>query len=174
MRRNLGYAASMCLLLALLISGCNLPSGAAAPNAAATFVAATLSVLQTRAAATLTAVPMPSDTMTSAPVVVGPPTSTSTPQNPVVTVLALCWTGPGDAYPVVSSVKVGTSVELLGIGSVAGWFIIKNPTYHDLCWIQANNLKIDPNLNLSTLKIYNPPPTPGPTETEVPPPTDTP
>ena len=174
MRRNLGYVASICLLLALAISGCNLPSNAAAPNVAATLVAATLSVLQTKAAATLTAAPMPSDTVAPAPVIVGPPTSTATPQNPTVTQLALCWTGPGDAYPVVSSVKVGTSVELMGVGSVSGWYIIKNPTYHDPCWIQASNLKIDPNLNLSTLKIYNPPPTPGPTETEVPPPTDTP
>ena len=173
MRSHLGYAASICLLLCLLAAGCNLPSGESNVDAAATLAAATLDALRTAVAATLTAAPPPSSS-TLPPVVAAPPTLTSAPQNPVVTQLALCWTGPGNAYPVVSSVKVGVSVELMGVGSVAGWYIIKNPTYHDPCWIEGKNLKIDPNYNLSTLKIYNPPPTPGPTETEVPPPTDTP
>jgi uncharacterized protein YgiM (DUF1202 family) len=171
MRSHFGYAASICLILCLLVAGCNLPSAKSGVNAVATGAAATLDALRTAVAATLTAAPPPS-TSTLLPAIPAPPTITSTPQNPVVAQLALCWTGPGNAYPVVSSVKVGTSVELMGVGSIAGWYIIKNPTYHDPCWIEGKNLKIDPNFNLSTLKIYNPPPTPGPTETEVPPPTD--
>ncbi len=175
MRSHLGYAASICVLLCLVAAGCNLPSGDdnSGVDAAATSAAATLDALRTAVAATLTAA-LPPDTPIPAPVTAAPPASTSTPQNTVVTILALCWTGPGNAYPVVSSVKVGTSVELMGVGSIAGWYVIKNPTYHDACWIEGKNLKIDPNFNRSTLKIYNPPPTPGPTETEVPPPTDTP
>ena len=176
MRSHLGSAASICLILSLLAAGCNLPSGKSNVDAtavSATSAFATLGALRTAVAATLTAAPPP-DTPTSAPVIPPPPVSSSTPQNTVVTILALCWTGPGNVYPVVSSVKVGVSVELMGVGSIAGWYIIKNPTYHDPCWIEGKNLKIDPNYNLSTLKIYNPPPTPGPTETLVPPPTDTP
>ena len=167
---DLGYTASVCLILCLLTAGCNLPSAKSNVNAAATSAAATLDALRTAVAATLTAA-LPADTPTSAPVIPPPPASTSTPQNTVVTQLALCWTGPGNAYPVVSSVKVGVNAELIGVGSIAGWYIIKNPTYHDPCWIEGKNLKIDPNYNLSTLRIYNPPPTPGPTETQVPPPT---
>jgi uncharacterized protein YgiM (DUF1202 family) len=171
MRRNFVYSALTFVLLILMVSGCNLPAGKSGVDAAATFAAATVNAFETAIAATLTAAPV-SIPPTTAPVIVGPPTSTATPQNPIVSQLALCWTGPGNAYPVVSSVKVGTSVELIGVGSISGWYIIRNPTYHDPCWIEAKNLKIDPNYNLSTLKIFNPPPTPGPTET--PEPTDTP
>jgi hypothetical protein len=81
----------------------------------------------------------------------------------VVIQKALCWRGPGGAYPVVSSVKVGTVVVLLGVGSIPGWLIIENPIYHDRCWIEVKNLQIDPNLNLAALTVFNPPPTPGPT-----------
>lgn len=79
--------------------------------------------------------------------------------------------GPGNAYPVVSAVKSGARVELIGVGSIAGWFIIRNPIYHDPCWIEAKDLQIDPRYDVSQLQIYNPPPTPGPTETPIPTPT---
>ena len=170
MRNPFGHVASICLILCLLAAGCNLPSGTSAVNAVATNAAATLYALRTAVAATLTAAP-PSSTPTLPPVSTALPTFTSAPQDTVVTQLALCWTGPGNAYPVVSSVKAGTSVTLMGVGSIAGWYIIQNPRYHDPCWIQANSLKIDPNYDLSALRIYNPPPTPGPTETPSPVPT---
>jgi uncharacterized protein YgiM (DUF1202 family) len=129
-------------------------------------VAATVFALQTSLSASQTALadqlsiptatPQPSATNTSAP-------ASPTPRQTVVKTTALCSTGPGSVYDVVSSVKAGTPVQLLGIGSKSGWFVIENPTYHDRCWIEAKNLDVDPNLNLTTLKVFNPPPTPGPT-----------
>jgi hypothetical protein len=157
-------------LLLLVASGCNLPSSSPPADVGATMIAATVSVLQTDAAASATAAvtppPVPSEAPTPTSYV--SPTSTAEPQPPTVTDLSLCYTGPGPVYPVVSSVKAGTQVKILGVGSTVGWFVIENPTYHDRCWLEASNLQLDPNLNVAGLKVYNPPPTPGPKETPVP------
>ena len=156
--------------LLAVASGCTLPSSSAPADAGATMIAATVSVLQTDAAASATAAvtpsPVPSEAPTPTPY--RSPTATPEPQAPVVTNLSLCYTGPGPVYPVVSSVKAGTEVKILGVGSTIGWFVIENPTYHDRCWLEAANLQIDPNLDVAGLQVYNPPPTPGPKETPIP------
>ncbi len=133
-------------------------------------VAATIFALQTDAAATQTqlVVQIPTSAATPVPTVTLTPSITPTPQNPVATKLTLCLTGPGNAYNVVSSIKAGTQVQLLGVGSVAGWFVIQNPVYHDRCWIDAASLHLDPGTNVSALKVFNPPPTPGPKATITP------
>jgi hypothetical protein len=162
------------MALGLAALACTMQAAAGNPAGTVTSLSGTLSAVQTGTAAALTAAaapaPLPGPPATAAASITPAP-PTAAPQNPTVTTLALCWTGPGNAYPVVSSVKAGTAVELIGVGSVPGWFIIPNPKYHDPCWIEAKNVKIDPNYNLSTLRVYNPPPTPGPTETAVPTPT---
>jgi hypothetical protein len=160
-------AAAACVLVA---AACNIPAGSPPADVGATMIAATVSVLQTDAAASATAAVTPSPVPPEAPTptLYLSPTATPEPQPPVVTKLALCYTGPGPVYPVVSSVKAGTQVNILGVGSITGWFVIENPTYHDRCWLEATNLQIDPNLNVAGLKIYNPPPTPGPKETPIP------
>ena len=154
----------------LVAAACNLPSSSEPADVGATMIAATVSVLQTDAAASATAAvtPSPIPTEPPTPTLYLSPTTTPEPQAPVVTKLSLCYTGPGPAYPVVSSVKEGTQVDILGVGSTVGWFVIENPTYHDRCWLEAGNLQIDPNLNVAGLQVYNPPPTPGPKETPVP------
>ena len=165
MRRMRRQHVSLSLTLFIAAMSCSLPGLASRPGLAATSVVATLFSLQTSAPASeevLATVAQPP----AAPLVpsaTSTPSPTQTPLPPVVIVKALCWRGPGSAYPVVSSIKVGTVVVLLGVGSNPGWFIIENPIYHDRCWIEAANLQIDPNLNVSLLKVYNPPPTPGPT-----------
>jgi uncharacterized protein YgiM (DUF1202 family) len=105
------------------------------------------------------------------------PTATNTiqpaPQKPTVLKTTLCWIGPGTEYEVVSSLKQGENVEVIGRGSIDGWLIIRNPTYHDPCWVQASDLQVDASLDVNALQIYNPPskptktprPTPEPTET---------
>jgi hypothetical protein len=156
--------------MAIAVSACNLPAGVSSVDLGATMIAATVAALQTGVAASQTAqvTVAPPPTVTLTPSVQPSPAATPVPKNPTVNTLALCWQGPGPVYAVVSSIKQGTEVEILGVGSKAGWFVIDNPTYHDRCWIEAKSLNVDPNLNVSTLKIYNPPPTPGPKETPVP------
>ncbi len=159
------------LMTALIaaMAACTLPGYGSAVDSGATMIAATVAVLQTGVAGTQTAkvteVPPTLEATASAvptPLPIFTPLATVEPKPPVVTALALCWTGPGPAYPVVSSVKVGTAVDVLGVGSQTGWFVIQNPTYHNRCWIEAKNLQLDPNFSVAGLQVYNPPPTPGP------------
>jgi hypothetical protein len=106
------------------------------------------------------------------------PTSTNTtqptPQKPLVLRTTLCWVGPGTQFEVVSSLKQGENVEVIGRGSIDGWLIIRNPTYHDPCWAQANDLQVDASFDLNALQIYYPPPTPTRTPKPTPIPSATP
>ena len=154
----------LALLAALL--ACNLPAGVMNPILEAT------STAQPAAAATIALVPA-TETPTPAQAATNTslPSPTPTPQNPLVIIAALCWEGPGAIYEVVSAVKVGERVELLGRGSISGWWVIKNPIYRDPCWLPENTLQIDPGYNLSNLKVFSPPSTPTPTHLPSPTPT---
>jgi hypothetical protein len=163
----------ICITLITTVAACTLPGYGSSVDAGATMIAATVAALQTGVAASQTApvTPSPSPSTAPTPSPVGTATATVEPKQPVVASLALCWTGPGPAYTVVSSVKPGTAVDILGVGSKTGWFVIQNPTYHDRCWIEAKNLQLDPYFNVAGMPVFNPPPTPGPKETAVPTPT---
>jgi hypothetical protein len=67
-----------------------------------------------------------------------------------------CWFGPGPTFTLESNIAKGKAVELLGIGSVAGWYIIRNPYFHRPCWIQAIDLKIFPGTDPSTYPVMTP------------------
>ncbi len=155
---------------------CNLPAAMeaaeATPDTVATWVAASLT-------AQVGSAPIPSNT--PAPVESATPEATATgalptptPQNPLVLETTLCWQGPGAQYEVVSALKKGERVELIGQGSLAGWWIVNNPIYHDPCWAQAKDLQIEPSYDISGLKIFYPPPTPTSTPSNTPTPTNTP
>jgi len=161
--------------LLLILLACNLPSAATPTtvNLQETFVSGTLSALGTQAAASA---PVAESSATSAIPAseTRTPLPAATPQNPLVAKAALCWQGPGPVYEVVSAVKQGERVVLLGRGSTNGWWVIDNPIYHDPCWVMADVLQFDTGYNLSGLKVFNPPPTPTPTRTNTPVPTKTP
>lgn len=168
--------------ITILACGVNVSpsSGGDQANQAATIAAYTLDAIGTDAAVaqTLTAVaPAPSTPTTqilvTLPAAPDPGASSGGgTQKPTVITSTLCWLGPGNAYEVSSSVSSGTQVDLIGKGSIAGWWIITNPIYHDPCWLMADTLQIDPSFDTSTLKIYYPPatatPTPLPTFTPTP------
>lgn len=130
---------------------------------------------QASGASTIVPVPQP-EQATEPPVAAAPATETPTvtatlpPQDPLVLRSTLCWRGPGDLYVVVSGLKQGDRAKLLGKGSIPGWFILENPTYHDPCWVRASDVQIDPSVDLLSLKIYSPPPL-KPTKTPKPTPT---
>lgn len=165
--RSLLAVASLVLILA-----CTLPWTAGGTDAAATMVVETVAALQTSLSASQTAVPPATVPATPpVPTATAPPPATPTFSNPVVKTTALCWTGPGSAYPVVSGIKQGIAVEVLGVGSKVGWLVVKNPTYRDPCWIEVDNLQLDPYFTTAGLRVFNPPPTPGPKITPGPSPT---
>ncbi len=150
-------------MLVLAALACNVPDSelTPTPDADATALAATLSVIQTTVAA-------PTDTPTSTP------TSLPESQKTTVIVASLCWLGPGPAYEVSSAIGVGQVVDLLGRDINGKWWIIRGPIYHDPCWVMKETLRIDPSINVAGLPIISPPPTPTPTPTDTPTPTPTP
>ncbi len=102
--------------------------------------------------------PSPTATATQTPTPL--PSATSSPtQQPVVIHLASCWFGPGRAYNLESNIKEGESLELLAVGTVPGWYIIRNPYFHQPCWIQAENLSLDPSFDPSPFPMMTPWPT---------------
>lgn len=160
-------------LIGVVIAGaCNLPPATPRPaDLQATAVALTLASLGTQVVLPTQTPPTllpPSSTQSFAPTETSTPVPIGTTENPTVVMDALCWEGPGPAYEVVSAVRKGTQVVLLGRGSTGAWWVIDNPIYHDPCWVEADVLRFPTGFNLSGLKIFTPPPTPTLTLTPVP------
>jgi hypothetical protein len=176
----------LCVLFLFIMLACNMPNVTIStqPDLELTVTAQALYIQQTSEALSQSQAqvqpqsqPAVASTETPNPVPVftntAEPSATPTEQKPQIINSSLCWVGPGDKYEVVSSVSKGQTVELLGRGSISGWFIIRNPLYHDPCWVRANDLQLDASLDLNSLQIFNPPPLPTntPKPTLVPSPT---
>jgi hypothetical protein len=103
--------------------------------------------------ATMTFTPTPTPTKTSTP----GPTNTNVPlKRPLVTAATSCWYGPGPQYAMISHLSANRYVELLGTGSVPGWYIIVNPYYRTPCWVEAIYLKLDPRVDTSKYPVMTP------------------
>lgn len=116
------------------------------------------SQMQTQTVAAYSPTPLPSTT-TPTPSV----TDTATPtaeyvatRRPEVIGRSPCYTGPGPTYALTSNISDTKKVELLGIGSVPGWYIIKNPYFNSPCWISEEDLKIFSDIDLSTFPTITP------------------
>jgi hypothetical protein len=164
------------LFLIVIVFACNLPGAEeATPDTVATWVAATLTaIVSPTSAAAPTPTPVEEATPTLLQFPSGTALPTATPQNPLVLETILCWTGPGAQFDVVSALKKGERVVLIGRATISGWWIVDNPIYHDPCWAQAAYLQIEPGYNTLNLPFYTPPPTPTLTPTDTRTPTNTP
>jgi hypothetical protein len=158
MRKTIFWVIPALLMLLFAVLACNLPQtdgATSVPTETATppvdgFVSETPTITET-----FTPEPPPTDTATLAPSV----------QDPLVIRAALCWWGPGPVYEVMSALKEGINVKLVGRGSISGWLLVDNPIYHVPCWVPSSYLQIDPSTDFNILPIYTPPPTPTPTIT---------
>ena len=153
------------IILYAALLACGFPVEGKIPGAQQTELAATIFVMQTEVSTLQT--PAPSDSATFTPVITdiitpSPLPTLPTAQNPLVINKTLCWLGPGPGYEVASSLQAGTRVILLGVGSVAGWWIIEGPVYHDPCWVPQQDLQFDINYDFYGLQMYDPPSTPKP------------
>jgi hypothetical protein len=97
---------------------------------------------------TETAVPTATETL--------PPTVAATEMPKLIEQASPCYAGPGSTYPLISNISGTKKVEIVGIGSTAGWYIIKNPYFGSTCWISAENLILDPNSDFSSLPVMSP------------------
>ncbi len=164
-RKWIVLLSSLSLFFALL--ACNMGVRKPAPtltnglpsNTPVIFIEPSLTETQTgpQSAPTASSTPVAATNTSSAP------TITPTPQNPLVTTTAYCWSGPTSTklkYEVISSIQAGTRVQLLGREIVDGWWVVRDPRYGDPCWIQQQDVQIDPSYDLSTLQTFAVPSTP--------------
>jgi uncharacterized protein YgiM (DUF1202 family) len=150
------------LVMILLSAACASNSNPLPADQQATNIAMGVALAWTRTAEAPTVTPSATPTHTPFP-------STATPTKgpikpPTVVNFASCWWGPGNAYHLESNIEAGEQVQLVGVGSIPGWYIIINPYFQQKCWIQAANLSIDPNMDLSQYALMTPIPlrTPNP------------
>ena len=113
---------------------------------------------QTALAASPTPAITPTFTPTFTATLTPKPTWNAPPKRPLTTAFAGCWKGPGPQYTLISNIDEKKYVELLGVGSVPGWYVIKNPYFHNPCWIEAIYLKLDPKLDTSKYPVMTPAP----------------
>jgi hypothetical protein len=71
-----------------------------------------------------------------------------------------CWIGgPGPSYGyknLSSHISNAKNVDLLGVGSVPGWYIIRNPYNNGSCWISAEELQLFTDIDVSTYPVMTP------------------
>ena len=105
-------------------------------------------------------------------------TFTPTPSVPIVSVSVAtnCRTGPSIDYPVVSSLAVGQTAEVVGKNIRTDYWIIRTPGGTGTCWLWGQYASVAGNTR--TVAIMTPPRVPSPTKPPrpalPPPPTDTP
>ena len=151
------------LISILIVSACASEPTPTPVDTIGTMAAELASEMLTQTVAAYSPTPLPSTaTPTPIPVTETPttePTNSEPPKRPYVITFASCWLGgPGAEYPLDSNINEKARVDIIGIGSVEGWYIIRNPYFHKLCWIEGVNLNIDPNLDLSQFPIMTPEP----------------
>jgi hypothetical protein len=147
-------------LIAVMVSTACSPQTAGTPvDTEATAVAQALALLLTQTAGAASQTPLPATaTVPPSPTATAPATPTPAHGYPITLNFAGCWFGPGPTYTLESNISKGRRVEVLGLGSVPGWYIIRNPYFHKPCWMQAANLQFDPGANSSIFPVM----TPGP------------
>ena len=131
-----------------------------------TIAAELAAVMLTQTASAYTPTPLPSPTplpVTDTPIPTDTPISgpTRDPSDRTIEVIAAdpnpaCTLGPSDSYELVSYIRTPKTVELLGVGSVPGWYVVKNPYFGTPCWLPASAVEIDPAMDLSILPVMTP------------------
>ncbi len=144
-------------ILVICISAACSPQASPAPvDSLATNIAHGVLIARSQTALALSMLPTATETQTPAPT---PTVTSSATQQPVVTHFAPCWFGPGPAYNLESNIEEGENVDLLAVGTVPGWYIIRNPYFHQPCWIQDKNLSLGPQFDPSQFPMMTPWPT---------------
>lgn len=120
------------LVLALAVSGCNLPSNVPTPTPTLSLI--TPSATQAPFTETPTFTPVPSNTP--------PPTTTSTPTVPVAFPREQpvnCRLGPSTGWIQLSALNVGASAQIVGKSSDGGWWNVVDPLNSSRrCWVASS------------------------------------
>ncbi len=142
----------------LVVAACS-PAASPAPavDVVGSEAAQMAAAMQTQTAAADSPTPPP---VTPSPVPTAAPTLTPTASAPGDTITVInhpgCYFGPGPTYPLESFINTPKKVQLLGVGSVSGWYVIRNPYFHAPCWVAAANVQIPAGMNVSSFPTMTP------------------
>jgi hypothetical protein len=116
----------------LALTACNMPGVQTTPTVSILDQAATI------VAGTLQA----SGISTAGPAVGASPSATAAPATPTTkptlyinTDGSKCRSGPGTDFKEIASFKTGTSVDMIAKDSTDGYWLVKDPTSGDSCWV---------------------------------------
>jgi hypothetical protein len=156
-------------LLVLCLLGCNFGAElVATPGARDTSGVGTLSVLQTAEEMTHAAAFVSAAGTATEQLIAVPLSTLPTSQMALSIATTLCRSGPGAPYKVVSVMRPGERVEILGRATIGAWYIVADPIHLTPCWMQISDLQLSPGLNISSLPVITPPPPVTPTATLLP------
>ncbi|MEW6029882.1 MAG: hypothetical protein ACOYZ8_07030 [Chloroflexota bacterium] len=153
------------IILILLVSSCNLPTGTPAvqdPAAAGTSAAQTV-IAQLTAAAPLATPTSAEPTFTPLPTLTFTPVFTSTPSIPMISVSVAtnCRYGPGKVYDYLGALLVGETTEVVARSADGNYWYVRNPDQPGgYCWLWNEYATVTGNW--AALPIYTPPPSPTP------------
>lgn len=151
------------LIASLFLAACGAKTEAVPTvDAIGTLSAELASVMLTQTAMAYSPTPQP-PTSTSTPDETETPTPEPASLEPAATSMpkvigpAPCYIGgPGPNRAITSNISDFKDIELIGVGSVEGWYVIEDPYFWSPCWIRAENLKIESDVDLSTFPVISP------------------
>jgi hypothetical protein len=140
-----------------LVAACTAEATPPPVDAVATVAVQLAHQMQTQTAAAHSPTSPPA-TVTSIPTETSTPEPVKDPTKNIITVVNYtgCYHGPGPDYPLQSHINVPKDVELLGIGSVEGWYVISGPYYYSACWVSAADVQIDADVDLTRFPVMTP------------------
>lgn len=164
MKKNPRNFSLWVILATILIAACAPQATAPTADVVGTVAAQLAADMLTQTAGAATSTPLP-PTATLPPAFTDTPTPTLPPSQinpPILIAQTGCWTGPGDTYTLISNIELNArgkkNVTILGIGSVPGWIVIRNPYFNNPCWVPLTAMQIDPNMDMNQFPVM----TPGP------------
>lgn len=160
MRNTFSPRFRLLVIVALLLSACNLPAAGVTPEQ--TVPSEPVTVIELAATRTPTLV-VPTDTpaATATDTPVPEPSTTFTPAPPKAQVLreSNCRIGPGGMYKLVATYPAGQMLEVVAKDLGGGYWFVRNPDKPDeQCYLLAQN--IDIGGETSALPKFTPPPSP--------------
>ena len=145
------------IVLIGIVSACGPQATPPPVDAAATIAIQLMQEMLTQTASAASPTPLPATpTLLSTETLTPEPTENKPLKRTVIKVFTGCYYGPGPEYTLDSNISPGKKVDIVGVGSVPGWYVIVNPYFHKQCWVNANDLEIDPARDLTTLPVMTP------------------
>ncbi len=127
-------ASVLTIAMAVLLAACNLPGAQATPGPSVNEQATTIAV------ATLNAQPTVKPTTAVTPFMspsVPTVTATTKPTLKIKAAGTECRQGPGGDAAVVATFDAGATLDLVGKDNVNSFWVVVDPTSHNLCWVQG-------------------------------------